>query len=232
MRGLPILTGLLLLAVSGHAAKNGDSSAKPAWQWTEEERIAARFDENARAARVEAAMTSRRAATSSRQLHLTADSPASEHTFDVIVGSEHPELFMPFEVFGIFTRTAYGKSDAVAVNVRTDATAKAVALGLPDDFLDTLERESRPFLNLQRREMVLRTVPILTGKDLQALQPKLNEIELLECGPRADAIRRLRAIYGGRFDQFLYAVAARNITKEVSVPDNPSDLRLKEAGCR
>ena len=82
---------------------------------------------------------------------------ADKRPNDVIRGSSNPELLMPSEIFTTFMRVAYAYEDGTAREFRRDALNKALALGLPQDFLDTVERESEAFLRLQRRSSNFRS---------------------------------------------------------------------------
>lgn len=134
-----------------------------------EERLAARFDPQARAARLAAARAEPR---------IRAQGHSSEglETSDSFTGREHPELFLPFEIFTAFTRNAYCHDDEVAETFRRDAREKAMRMGLPADFLITLRRESEEFLSIQRREVELSDRPAAGGRQ-RHLMPEILRFE-------------------------------------------------------
>ena len=158
----------------------------------------------------------------------------AERPVDVILGSQHPELLMPYEVLRAYLRAAYGREDNVAITVRDDVRAKAAQLGLPSDFPDVLERESRSLIAVLRQEVELRltTATPLSGAELRTQLSKLKEYEAAECPLRTQAITRLRARYGKRFDQFLYSAIAPGVFEQFTEAQNPAELRAKAGGCQ
>jgi len=133
-----------------------EAAARPVWGWSVEERLAVRFDAGAREARIERALAQRGEAPSAGRVR-SASAATNGRPTDVIRGSEHPELLLPFEIFSTFTRAAYARGDdATSTDFRRDAARKAVEAGLPADFLNVLEREAHPYLVLQKREAELR----------------------------------------------------------------------------
>ena len=212
------------------AASSSSGPAKAPWLWTDGERLAARFDAAAQNARVEAFVASRRVASVSR-IQSKAVTQEPGRPADVILGSDHPELLMPFEIFGIFVRAAYGKEDDVAQGVRRDAESKAATLGLPADFLVTVERESMELIRAERDygdfdSAYSRRKPI-TIAEMAARQ---RAFEARACPLRAEAIKRLRSIFGLRFDQFLYSAIAPGVFRQLDVPLSESELRAKSEG--
>src|SRR4051794_36431467 len=97
---------VVVLVVAGILpALAASSPPKPAWQWTVDERLAARFDEAARNQRVDEYVAQR---TARQGRHAALSTPAApSRPTDVIHGSAHPELLMPHEIFTLFTRAAY-----------------------------------------------------------------------------------------------------------------------------
>jgi hypothetical protein len=208
---------------------------KAAWQWTLDERLAARFDEASRKARVAEAMSKRRQERTATGVRTNApDEQAENDPVDVIHGSAHPELLLPSEIFTIFMRDAYGHEDEVARNFRADAAAKAREAGLPEDFLEVLETESANFVELQRREEALRDRLSTVGAERAGLMEQIHALMRSECPLRAGAIDRLRARYGKEpIDRYLYTAIAPGVSKDFfgRVPDRAA-LRADEEGCR
>lgn len=99
---LAVVLSLILpaLAVATQASEPpgkqaaGEKNAKPAWEWTVEERLATRFDPIQMRQRVEAN------AAPEALRHLPPN-------HDYLVGFDHPELFLPVEVFQMFTERAF-----------------------------------------------------------------------------------------------------------------------------
>ena len=205
---------------------------KPPWAWTVEERLAARFDEKARNQRIEAFEQQQAVWIAQRRAAPAAVISHSRPT-DVVHGSDHPELLLPFEIFNVFVRAAYGYDDATAAVVRDDATRKAVPLGLPHNFLTLLQKDAQTFITLQREEMQLRERFASGNSDeARATKARLDVVEVLACSSRAAAIRALRQKFGSRFDRFLYSAIAPSVFRDLYTPVSPETLRRKEEGCR
>ena len=217
---------LALLAAAWAASAMTAPPSKPIWQWTTDERLAARFDEAARIQRV-AAFEAQRAISHARAVALPRR-PA-----DSIHGSEHPELLMPFEIFTSFTEAAYGADDDVARHVQRDATVQASKLGLPPEFLPTLRKQARAFIAMQREERTLKQ-QIFTGgmTDPQSGMARLRELQKSECASRATAMRSLRARFGASFDRFLYSAIAPGVFRDDFEPISARTLRAEEDGCK
>ena len=217
---------LALLAAAWAASAMTAPPSKPIWQWTTDERLAARLDEAARIRRV-AAFEAQRAISHARAVALPRR-PA-----DSIHGSEHPELLMPFEIFTSFTDAAYGADDDVARHVQRDATVQASKLGLPPEFLPTLRKQARAFIAMQREERTLKQ-QIFTGgmTDPQSGMARLRELQKSECASRAAAMRNLRARFGASFDRFLYSAIAPGVFRDDFEPISARTLRAEEDGCK
>ena len=217
---------LALLAAAWAASAMTAPPSKPIWQWTTDERLAARFDEAARIQSV-AAFEAQRAISHARAVALPRR-PA-----DSIHGSEHPELLMPFEIFTSFTEAAYGADDDVARHVQRDATVQASKLGLPPEFLPTLRKQARAFIAMQREERTLKQ-QIFTGgmTDPQSGMARLRELQKSECASRAAAMRSLRARFGASFDRFLYSAIAPGVFRDDFEPISARTLRAEEDGCK
>lgn len=219
---------LLLVPVAARAG----APQKPVWAWTTEERLQARFDPAAREARIRAFLAQRNADRSGRwrlESNGVSDSPRPT---DIVRGLDHAELLLPFEIFSTFTRAAYAVEDETSRIIREDAAQKAAALGLPTDFLEVVERESQPYLELQRRELDLRDTIARGEGDPVLVMANVREIAGDECPLRAAAIRRLRARYGAAFDRFLYSAVAPGVFYDFFDPQSADALRAQEEGCR
>jgi hypothetical protein len=233
MRQLILIAVALLpeLALAG-SPTGGRVQSKAPWLWTDEERLAARFDAAAQTARVEAFMTTRGEAPAAGRVKSTAVFQPSNRPADIILGRDHPELLMPFEIFGIFVRAAYGREDDVAQSVRRDAQEKATALGLPTDFLATLERESIELIRVERDygdadSAYSRRKPTTVGETAA----RQKSFEARACPLRTQAIKQLRSIYGVRFYQFLYSAIAPGVFRQLDAPQTEGELRTRAEGC-
>lgn len=199
---------------------------KQPWEWTTEERIAARTDPEARRQRVVAAQA-RRDKRGAAETNATALPP----TLDDLSGRDHPELFLPSELLMMFVATAYAYDDDFAHGMREDAARAAAKIGLPADFMDVFERETAVTAQLQAEEF--QRVDRGAAGDRQAWADVLR-LRAEQCPARAAAIERLRVMYGSRFDQFLYEFIARGMgtSYQSAPPPTADELRRMEGGCR
>src|SRR4051794_19356615 len=94
-----IVLGLALIGVSLHAATMPQTT--PPWEWSDEERLARRFDPLS--IRERAAARPAGAATSASRVHSNqmggVEISAAADLPNFISGARNPELFMPFELF-------------------------------------------------------------------------------------------------------------------------------------
>lgn len=212
------LSCALAVLLCALVAAAGEPRAKQPWEWTTEERLAARFDEGKRQARVDRA--------------LAGKAPQKRPT-DLVNGQLDLELLLPTEIVSIFVTTAYAHGkDEVAQIVIDDATARAAKQRLPDDFMVTFERELAPFTALLAEELRLLDRIMRSETDASVGMARVHELRALQCGPRARAIQRLRATYGTAFDRFLYLELAPGMGSTVYNAERDANmLRREEAGC-
>src|SRR5215212_9172353 len=86
----------VFVAVAAFAAEAEKTNAKPAWEWTLEERIAARTDGMLATKRIQAAFAEQ--VGDEGQTKVSAGKYRKEPS-DVIDGNRNPELFLPTELF-------------------------------------------------------------------------------------------------------------------------------------
>src|SRR5947207_2610288 len=94
--GLAVALSLLLSNARTEAqpaAMGGPTPNKSAWQWSVEERLAARFDPAAMAARVAESRAEQRRLKNFDPMFAVPDSPPGT-ILDEIDGRRHPELFL------------------------------------------------------------------------------------------------------------------------------------------
>lgn len=207
---------VLFFVLSAH-----DTSAKPVWEWTLDERIAVRMDAAARAARWEAA----RAA---------GEVPAGVETDDIVLGSRNPELLMPSELMDRVSLAFFGEH-AKQEQWRKTWAAGAEILG--PDFWGRLESVAGPYFDSHRRLAELaRRVPVATDLEQRLLQEDQQVAFQSQCRLRAEALAAARAAFGPeRFDRFLYGLVAPGVKvfMSMSEPFGPagSHWRWMEEGC-
>jgi len=224
---LYVAVGILLLGLTASAQR----APRNAWEWTLDERIAARTDAAAQRARVAEVIGSRD--TNGLKIGSNAsvaDSPTFE---DSLQGSRHPELLMPTEIFTIFMRSAYLHEDQVARDVREDAESKIVEANLPLELLRILELEATDFIDLQRQEDSLREAAMSAKGDPTVLFTQIKDLDRAECPIRAAVIERMRTRLGGNvFERFLYEIVAPGVYKQYGTAPDAATLRSREEGCR
>lgn len=180
--------------------------AKPAWLWTNAERIAARTDPTAAAARVQA-YTARTGATTHARTQSVKNAPGPA---DIIEGNVHPELFLPTELFRHFV--------LVAFVMRPPNYAQSVAESSTDlfrtpDELARLDAIAAPYTATLRRERdLLQERATSRGRAAADIENDLRATRAHQCHALASVLRTARQQFGaGRFNQFLYEVAPRNL---------------------
>lgn len=222
-----LCAGMLLLFAVGLAAD--EPARKEPWEWTIEERLAARFDPEARKKRIDESLA-KPSTLKVSPANLIAPNPPT----DYVSGLHTPELLLPTEIFSTFSRAAYATGmDAGALHFREDALAKAVELGLPPDFLNVLETEMGEFILLQSLEHPLRERISLGDPDAEQLLREIKQLEADQCPVLADALSRLRKRYGKLFDRFLYQAIAPGVSHSIHNDGRDAKfLQRQEEGCR
>ena len=192
---------------------------RQAWQWSLEERIAARCSPVAARERLRGGDSARTAMSAS---------PASAAPVDVISGKTHPELFMPTELFEDVVRGAF------LVDHWQDAYAAAVQkAGLPKDFANTLEGISASYLPLLTEKLqIAQRRNLMSAAERAVAIARLAELEPRICHERQAALHAARGRFGPALDRFLYESIARSRTTYLSELSDPTVLTAREKGCR
>jgi hypothetical protein len=179
---------------------------KPAWQWTDEERV-----------------TARTVVSNRHPLSAESSSVSGDRNHFVIDGLKNPELFMPSELYNSLT---YGLWEDQRVRTETRAKYKPAIqrLGWDEEtFWNTLERFDRRHQELQRR---------LLSRDLTPDESFRLSTE--SCGARVAAFRAAQAAFGReKLLEFLYIAVAPGISITAKVgTDEQRRLRWVEGGCQ
>lgn len=218
-----LLIGVLFMANSGVPAAPDehpvDIPRKPAWEWTLEERVAARFEPAARRVRVEQHI---------QRSQNVSDEMASS---DSIKGSDNPELLTPTEVLGTFVRAAYSFDDRVAQNFLNDAREKSRQFGMPTDFMDVMKKEVAETAEWERKAREIRArLTQGAGNETDILLSDLEAAETEACRTRAAALAALRKRFPD-FDRYLYSSIAPGVFYTFSDSTTIERLRREEDGC-
>lgn len=191
-----------------------DVEAKPAWLWSDEERIRSLVDNYAAATRVQRARAKEGP---------SAASATNNDRYDVFFGDENPELFLPHDLFD--NLLAMGTADSVASFTYRHANEPArKRLGLPDDFWTKLDAIAAPYLADKKAERD----HFLHGKFVDDVDALRNEM----CRKRYDALVECRRTFGPAFDEFLYTAVVANMFHVSFVKPVPDVLRRLSRGCR
>jgi hypothetical protein len=220
----PAIAFLILFGMNATSAPPAAETVKQPWQWTTEERIAARTDVASRQSRRERYHVAHPATP--------PGGSAGVLPIDDEITGEHPELFLPTELFEVLTRSTLMTADATSEEFRKLARQKAAAVGLPPEFLDVVTAEAGEATEAQRRYLELMERVGRGARNEQALQAELAADVQDLCVKCAASVRRLRARYGQRFDQFLYtAVAPIAFRTSFGPGTTAGGLRRQELGC-
>jgi hypothetical protein len=232
MRKRLIPVSLLCLAGFSMAAEQTRSQeptdSKPAWEWTTEERLAARFAPGAAASRAAAARVS-----------LDDGNPPIH---DYVDGAKTPALFLPIELYRNFIPIMFDPElEVSSAATRKDIRSKWQALSLPSDPEVLLRSEA---------QQILASLEEDRRHSLEAIRTALARGEKREVGYEGRAQARqvwckllrdslvaaqeaVRSNGGGNgFLRLLYETVAPVAKVIGSNPGQEADLRREERGCQ
>ncbi|HUJ14053.1 MAG TPA: hypothetical protein VL284_09730 [Thermoanaerobaculia bacterium] len=187
-------------------------NAKPAWEWTLDERLAERFDP--------ANIQERNDAYVERfpQLRGRPEPPLTGGVRYRIDGSRNPELFLPHELFDILVKDGLSSDPSIAAKSRLRLAGRLRSAGFdPETFWPALESVSAPYL-------------VWTNK--RSLQGRETDER---CLARYEALQAARSVFGRQaFDRMLYSVIAPGAQFGAGTSmGNPADFLRREAnGCQ
>lgn len=212
--------GLSFLLLS--AVAHGQEPAKQIWQWTDEERLAARFNPESMRARV-------------RDAKADGNLRGEEEERDVVWGTRNPELFMPFEVYRHLITTVFTSNlDARGV-FRDGYLEDAAGLELGHDFWDRLEVAVRPDLQARAEVRALgRKLASTPESQKSSLTRVLVQTEILACSARQQGLEAARRAFGKEvFDHFLYVAVAPGMgLSSLDSQVSADHMRYLIAGCQ
>lgn len=225
------LAGVLLAAAAGAQSPEGGQPekaqgkpVKPAWQWTLDERLAARFDPEGmkRRADREAELAKKTAA----QFGERFDIAPGQHSID---GKSEPELFLPGELFNSLLSSAFHENALHQREMRTWIEERAAVLGFGSDLWRRLERVTAPYLRL-RDERNLRA--LAAASRAEAHEDSAEERRAI-CRAHAQALAAAKAEFGEEaLLRLLYEVKAPTMSVTNEGTEGMSDhLRYMEGGC-
>jgi hypothetical protein len=208
-------------------------ATKPAWKWTLEERLAARFDPAAMAER-QAQYQAEQEAIRKRQGGSLPEDEArvTRSVIEKRDGRRTPELFLPGELFDLLLDGAFapGRERADLQGSRAHYEQWAAALGLGSNFWERLEEAAAPYLTLLQKGGRQR---LPSRADIAA---KGEEGRFHICRARLQALEAAGAELGEEaFLRLLYegvAPSYQEISLYSDYQEKAEDLRLQEGGCR
>lgn len=206
-----------------------EQRAKPAWEWTVEERIAART--NPELARERARDGARRNPASTAAVEGKRRAPV----VDNFNGKTHPELFLPHQVFDQLVKLAFTGDARASEIVQSGFASRVREHGLPNDFWERLRVISAVYVADENALTdALARVRRESGARRQRAEQTLAITRDQVCRSRADALAEARRVFGReRFDRFLYeAVAPGMFSTAFKTLPKAELLRKTEEGCR
>lgn len=236
-RGAALALAALLLA----GAEAG-AAGKPAWKWTVEERLAARFDPEARKARAEREKSLEQARESIFFKDMSEDEKAAllspKEGEDEISGRSNPELFLPSELFRHLLSLGFAPEESDPTESRRTIERRAAALGFGSDLWSRLEKVAMPVLKIERerfrRAMAQHGRPEAKETKEEDRGDKMNGEAIQLCRLHAQALEASKTEFGEEaFLRLLYeAVAPSFSIKYVDEKGLADRLRSMEGGCR
>lgn len=229
--GILVLSVMIAAAASAqepdHAAST--AAAKPAWQWTLEERIAKRLDRDSIRKRAEA---SDKDGATPQELS-TANVFLSPSRF-VIEGKRDPALLMPFELFGSLQT---GVSDEPGRGLRRLYRDKIRETGWNEELFWKViaDASAEYFRVLNEKHAVRRQARSLPEAERTPLTTAAEALDVTSCRLRKEAQDAVRQQLGPeKFDRFLYEHVAPNVGIGSDFPYGNEEWRLKyvEGGCQ
>jgi hypothetical protein len=205
MTRLRLFASLVFVGVTvvNAGADPTENHAKHPWQWSDEERLRSRLDDEAAARRVANDRARRGRNLPSEEISSSAyvDDPA-----DVIDGKYDPQLFFAFELFRHVVSVAYSNDPNVRSAWRRSKEEARVSLGLPDDFWNRLEGIVETYRHAQAEK-----------------KPT--------CRLRYEALVKAETTFGPGFLQFLYSSVAPDLQLHYSKKASALLLSIARGEC-
>lgn len=200
---------------------------KPAWQWTLDERLTARFDSKA--------IEARRAREQARAKSFPKSGMPGDELYEVppsgfsVDGATTPELFLPHELFDHLIHTCFPADGRDQNLSRRMVERRAAALGLGSDLWHRLRKATAPLvaddLDHYRRFREATQSGQATEEDVAGAR---------RCHLRAAAMEASRKELGEElFLRLLYEAVAPSVSFGYTSDKNlEAFLRYQEGGCR
>lgn len=215
---------VLMLGMLAAPVHPVDEHVRAAWQWTNEERLHARFDP--------VAMQSRyRRYESQLKPRFRSDSTDSS-AIDVVIGAETPFLLLPWEPFESLITRAFASDPRVRDYWRATYT-RSSDTRLDATFWNRLESSALEYLQLREDIDQLRDVAASIDDSVRRaeVETELSKLLRSQCSKRIRALEEARRAFpDDAFDRFLYEAVARHV---VVWSDEPaSTINRIQGGCK
>jgi hypothetical protein len=208
----------------GPTAFSQKATPKPPWEWTTEERLAARFDPEQIAARRTKALA-----------RSGEPGPVPAPGFAVINGARNPELLLPWEVYQHLLSRAFHPLASLQEDFRRQVEARAPEGELPTNFWVRLQVGGGDFLAAAgtRRALIAELNRAPTAAR-EGISMRIDEATRGFCQKRLQGLERARKEFGAEwFDRFLYQAVAPDIG--IVWPEHeswPEELKQAEGSCQ
>jgi hypothetical protein len=146
---------------------------------------------------------------------------------DIIDGKQHPELFLPTELFETLVRDGLIDGDLW----REFYAKQLSAAKLPTNFWERLETISLPYTTDLRRAKELLQRAGNSPSEKAAAENIVAGMSPTLCRERYDALLRARKAFGSSLDRLMYTYVARKTTIFTDEIPDPSRLEAEERGC-
>lgn len=196
---------------------------RPPWQYTDEERLATRFDP---------ASVKARAKREARPEVSSNGVAAQDGMWNHVSGREHPELLMPHELFRSLLLSSLVDRGNAAYRERTSEKIRSYVDS--ENFWTQLQAASRPYTALLEQEEVLRArLNAAAPLDRPGIVRQIKAIQAPQCAARASALQSAaRAIGRERLYRALYEVVAPTMSIAMSPDHTAEQDRVIARGCQ
>ena len=216
------MTNLLLGTLLILAAVASPQEKRP-WALTVDERLALRANPQLAAQR-----------TGTVKTLGVASAKSSTQWVDRFSGKDHPELFLPHEVFGQLVNMAFTGPPRANEIVREGFAPDVKRYGFPPDFWERLRVITAPYVaDVNAMRDNLAGVRQQSGRSRQRAEQALALSHADVCRSRAEALAAVRNAFGHeRVDRFLYEVIVTGMFHSEDRVADAALLRRAEGGCR
>jgi hypothetical protein len=234
----------LILAVSQQAVTPRDvppersQIAKAAWDWTDDERLAVRFDPIAiqeRASRDATEPYSARSVGATQQSSRPTPLQSPSGPPNLVVGRRNPELFLPFELFNILISSGFSSDAKQNAEFRRSLEPVISKSIKAETFWADVESAAALLIENQNEEHTLggQIKHAATDDDRAALRQRIKNLQQPQCLMRARALSAVADRIGRRaFYRILYEGIAPTVNTTSTDADLAMRLRFAAGGCQ